>query len=94
MLQKKNVDSIVLLPGLVSTKMVDEYHNWYNTCMPQETANGTICNLGLARYTHGSMIHTLWAIQVAWTPEFIRNMQRKAEGAAVPEGSYKYWFHI
>ena len=84
MLQKNNVDSTVLYPGLVTTKMTRDLKNSYNTCMPQETANGTLCNLGLAKYTNGSMIHSLWAIQIAWTPEFIRNIQRRAEGAAVP----------
>ena len=74
LIKKKNVDSLVLYPGLVTTSMVGNISNWYNTCMPQETANGTLCNLGLAKYTNGSLIHTIWAIQIAWTPEYIRNL--------------------
>lgn len=94
LIKRKNVDSIVLYPGLVTTSMVGNISNWYNTCLPEETASGTLSNLGLAKYTNGSLIHTLWAIQISWTPEFVRNIQRRAEGAAVPEGSYDYWFHI
>ena len=62
LITRKNVDSIVLYPGLVTTSMVGNISNWYNTCLPEETASGTLCNLGLAKYTNGSMIHSMWAV--------------------------------
>jgi len=84
---------MVLAPGLVSTGMVGWVNNWYNTCLPNETARGTLRALGFTNYTHGSFIHMLWAIQIGWTPEWIRNFQRKAEGS-VPTGTYNALFHI
>jgi short-subunit dehydrogenase len=94
LIERENVDSIVLYPGLVTTNMVGYLNNSFNCCMPAETANGTLCSLGRTARTNGSLIHSIWNVQIMWTPEYIRNIQRRAEGGAVPEGSYKLWFHI
>jgi hypothetical protein len=37
---------MVLLPGLVSTRMTNYVSNSYNTCMPKETAEGALKDLG------------------------------------------------
>lgn len=90
---QKCIDSIVLAPGLVSTAMVGYVNNWYNTCLPDETAQGTLKGLGYTKYTHGSFVHMLWAIQIAWTPDWIRHYQRVAEGNA-KTGTYNALVHI
>lgn len=59
---KDQIDSIVLAPGLVSTAMVNYVDNWYNTCKPDETAQGTLKSLGITNYTHGSLVHMMWAV--------------------------------
>eukprot|EP00355_Strombidium_rassoulzadegani_P000311 CAMPEP_0168613274 /NCGR_PEP_ID=MMETSP0449_2-20121227/3364_1 /TAXON_ID=1082188 /ORGANISM="Strombidium rassoulzadegani, Strain ras09" /LENGTH=73 /DNA_ID=CAMNT_0008653897 /DNA_START=776 /DNA_END=997 /DNA_ORIENTATION=+ len=70
------------------------YHsNWYNTCGPDETSIGTLKDLGSTIYTNGSLIHSLWGIQIRCTPDWVRNLQRQMEGAT-PEGEYNLWFHI
>ena len=70
---RNKVDSMVLIPGLVSTPMTGFVQNSYNTCLPDETAEGTLKDMGYRIGTHGSLIHTLWGLQIALTPEWIRN---------------------
>lgn len=70
---RNKVDNMVLMPGLVSTAMTAYVQNGYNTCLPDETAEGTLKDVGFRIGTHGSLIHTLWGLQIALTPEWIRN---------------------
>ena len=84
---------MVLMPGLVSTGMTNYISNSYNTCMPEQTVLGTLKDLGFRYQTHGSLIHTLWGIQIHYTPEWLRNFQRKTEGKA-KLGEYKPFIHI
>lgn len=87
------MDSMVLMPGLVSTRMTNYVSNSYNTCLPEETVLGTLKDLGFRYQTHGSYIHTLWGIQIQCTPEWLRYFQRKTEGKA-KLGEYKPLIHI
>lgn len=67
--------------------------NPYNSCQADETARGTLKDMGYANQTFGSDIHAFWAVTINWTPEWLRNFQRKAEGGA-NFGEYKVWHHI
>ena len=61
-LKKGSIDNLILMPGLVSTAMTGYISNSYNTCLPDETAAGSLRDLGRRLYTHGSVIHTLWGV--------------------------------
>ena len=84
---------MVLLPGLVSTRMTNYITNSYNTCTPDKTASGAIKDLGFCSHTHGSLIHSIWGLQIKYTPDWLRNIQRQKEGKA-KLGEYKPFIHI
>lgn len=89
-----SIDSIILLPGLVTTPMTSGIPTpWYNTCSPEQTVRGTLHDLGYRSETYGSPVHMAWGIQIYCTPEWLRNMQRSAEGTA-KFGEYGAWLHL
>ena len=82
-------DSMILNPGPVSTGMIGYSKNQYTTTSPEETILSALKDFGYLFTSNGSQIHSAFGVQVSYTPEWVRNMQRKAMGGADPVGSYK-----
>ena len=70
---KRHVNSTILRPGLVSTPMTG-YASKHNSCETPETVGGALSDLSHGtKWTHGSPIHSLWGLQMAWTPDWVRH---------------------
>ena len=54
----ENIDTLIVKPGLVTTPMVKNCST-YNSCYPEETSRGSLCDLGVnqTNRTYGSMKH-------------------------------------
>ena len=57
---------------------------WYTTCDTHETVEGTLKSLGSLLHSYGSDVHAVWGLQIAYTPEWARDVQRKLKGGANP----------
>lgn len=60
---KRNIDTLIVNPGIVTTAMTNDAHIVGTTCLPEETSRGSLAQLGLLKHTYGSTIHTIFALE-------------------------------
>jgi len=60
---KKNIDCLIVNPGIVSTGMTDNAKVAGSSCLPEHTVAGSLAQLGLLNHTYGSTVHTFFALQ-------------------------------
>ena len=95
LVDKTHIQSCILRPGLVATPMT-KFAASHNSCLPDETVNGTLRDLSHGtKWTHGSFIHSIWGVQMAWTPDSLRHFQRLYMGQCQSKGiSSKQWIYL
>lgn len=54
-----NIDSLCVCPSLVSTPMTG-HATKHNSCLPSQTARGSLNDLGTMKISFGSDIHAFW----------------------------------
>jgi NAD(P)-dependent dehydrogenase (short-subunit alcohol dehydrogenase family) len=61
--QKRNINTLIVQPGIVTTGMTHNAQVAGSSCQPEECVRGSLSQLGLLNYTYGATIHTFFALQ-------------------------------
>jgi len=61
---KRNIDSLIVQPGIVTTSMTSNAHIPGSSCLPEECVAGSLAQLGLLDYTYGSTCHTVVGLEL------------------------------
>ena len=73
---KRNIDSLIVQPGIVTTGMTGSAQITGNSCLPEQTSIGSLAQLGLLGHSYGSTIHTWVATQLIATPRPIEHQMK------------------
>ncbi|CDW81330.1 short chain dehydrogenase reductase family protein [Stylonychia lemnae] len=78
------VDNIFVMPGRTSTAM-NNFQKGKYISLPNETAEGSLRDLGFRRYTYGSILHSQQGNLLKMMPDSLTHLRMAKEGKQVDE---------